>query len=143
MKFWDTSAVVPLLVSQPVSDLVRPLLRADEGIVVWWATAVECMSALARLERTGELQSPAVQVAADALALLRQGWTEVTPTDAVRDTATRLLRVHPLRAADALQCAAAVVWSGGSPVGLEFVTADARLRDAMSREGFTIRPVLD
>ena len=48
----------------------------------------------------------------------------------------RVLRVHPLRAADALQLAAALEWSGGAASGM-FITYDERLRDAASREGFT------
>jgi predicted nucleic acid-binding protein len=123
-----------------MSDPVRLLLRADEDVVVWWGTPVECISAVARLERTGELEPPAAQGALDALALLRSGWTEVVPSESVRDRASRLLRVHPLRAADALQGAAALVWAGGSRSGPDFVTVDERLGTVMAREGFTIRP---
>jgi hypothetical protein len=47
----------------------------------------------------------------------------------------RLLRVHPLRAAGALQLAAALEWAGAPPDG-ELVTFDERLREAAVREGF-------
>jgi hypothetical protein len=48
----------------------------------------------------------------------------------------RLLRVHPLRAADSLQLAAAVVASEGDPGELPFVCLDEKLAQAASREGF-------
>ena len=66
------------------------------------------------------------------------GWMEVPATAPVREQAMRLLRVHPLRAADALQLAAALVAAGFQPDGLPFVTLDSRQADAAEREGFTV-----
>lgn len=140
MKFWDTSAVVPLCLAQPASADVRPLLLADGDMVVWWGTVVECTSALARLERSGELGPHGVRAAFRALDLLRAGWTEVAASEAARDRAARLLRTHQLRAGDAMQLAAALIWSGGTTAGLELVTLDDRLRAAAVREGFTVLP---
>ena len=70
------------------------------------------------------------------------GWHEVEASDTVRETATRFLRVHALRAGDALQLAAAFVVSGGQPSTLQIVTLDERLSSAARREGFvlTIEP---
>ena len=65
-------------------------------------------------------------------------WQEVLPTDAVRSTAQRLLRVHALRVADSLQLAAAVVAAEHDPVSLPLVSLDERLCDAAAREGFAI-----
>ena len=66
---------------------------------------------------------------------------KIRPTERVRRAAARLLRVHPLRAADALQLAAAIVGSEDRPETLPFVTLDDRLADAATREGFrVIRP---
>lgn len=67
-------------------------------------------------------------------------WTEVEPSEAVREQAARVLRLHPLRAADSLQLAAAMVWCQGDPSHGEFVCLDHRLRDAARREGFVILP---
>ncbi len=67
-------------------------------------------------------------------------WTEVLPSDEVRARARRLLRVHALRAADALQLAAALVWAG-SPAGHGFVTYHERLGLAARLEGFTVLPM--
>lgn len=74
------------------------------------------------------------------LRTLHETWTEVEPANAVREQAGRILRLHPLRAADALQLAAALVWCQGDPLQQEFVCLDQRLRVAARREGFTVLP---
>ena len=58
--------------------------------------------------------------------------------DAVRSRAVALLARHPLRAADALQLASALVLAEGDPSSLEFVCLDNNLADAAEREGFTV-----
>ncbi len=50
----------------------------------------------------------------------------------------RLLRTHSLRAADALQLAAARAASEERPDTLPFVTLDERLALAAQREGFAV-----
>lgn len=139
MRFWDASAVVPLVVTEPGSRHVERWAKEDPGIVAWWGTEVECAAAIARLERDGLLDESAVEAALAGLAQLARGWIEVEPSDVVRETATRLLRVHALRAGDALQLAAAHVASDRRPASLEFVTLDDRLASAARREGFVVR----
>lgn len=138
MKFWDASAVVPLLVSEAPRDTLLDALGADPAMIVWWGTTVECTSALACREREGALGSADVSIAMTQLRDLGRKWHEVLPSELVRTTAQRLLRVHPLRAADALQLAAAIVASEGEPASLELVCIDDRVNDAASREGFRI-----
>ncbi len=106
---------------------------------VWWATETECVSALARLEREGALTDTAIGDALERLDNLAQAWNEVQPVMAVRGIARRLLRVHALRAADALQLAAAVILAEGVPASLDIVTLDERLAAAARREGFAVR----
>jgi predicted nucleic acid-binding protein len=132
VRFWDTSAIVPLLIEEPRTQAVIETLRIDAEIVVWWATRVECASALARLERLGA----STDEARERLEMLAGTWHEVEATDRVRRGATRLLRAHSLRAADALQLAAAIIASESEPETLSFVTLDERLAEAASREGF-------
>jgi predicted nucleic acid-binding protein len=48
----------------------------------------------------------------------------------------RFLRVHPLRAADALQLAAAFTAAERRPSSLAFVCMDEKLLAAAKREGF-------
>lgn len=136
MRFWDSSAIVPLLVPQPSTPLIEGLLRTDAEILVWWSTPLECISALARLEREGSLANRDVSLAQARLRALAEAWHEVQPHERVRSRAGRLLRVHPLRAADALQLAAALEAAGEAP--LELVCLDRRLGEAASRENLIV-----
>jgi predicted nucleic acid-binding protein len=135
VKFWDSSALVTLVLQQPRTSEARVLLEEDGDVAAWWGSAVECASAIARLHRDGHLGESAERDARALLDMLRRSWFEVQPGDAVREQALRLLRVHTLRAADALQLAAALEWAGAPPEG-DFVTFDDRLRAAAVREGF-------
>ena len=139
MNFWDSSAVVPLLVGEQMTAAVLDVLSRDRQMHVWWGTEVECVSTLARLDR--ERVDPAILSSAlERLAALREDWHEVAPGTLVRETAKRLLRVHPLRAADSLQLAAAWVLADQEPASVTIVSLDDRLRDAARREGFAFLP---
>lgn len=138
MRFWDSSAIVPLLVLEGSSEAAVAALEADPDVVAWWGTPIECASALARREREGDLTADGTSVALSRLDALRSTWAEVQPVDRVRATAVRLLRTHPLRAADALQLASAIAVAEDHPETLPFVTLDEHLADAASREGFTV-----
>lgn len=138
MKFWDSSALVPLLAAEPATRPVLSLYTRDPEAVVWWATPVECASAIARLERDELLTSADAVRAFERLDALAASWLQVEPTDEIRETARRLLRVHALRAADALQLAAAFVAAERRPPTMTFVTLDERLRTAAAREGFVL-----
>jgi hypothetical protein len=138
MKFWDASAIVPLLVTEPTTRTFQGLAAKDSTILVWWATEVECASAIARLEREGALDEPSASQAFERLKELARTWHEVDPSDAVREAAVRFLRVHPLRTPDALQLAAAFVAAERRPVSLEVVTLDDRLAVAARKEGFAL-----
>ena len=120
--------------------MVRELLAEDTSMVVWWGTRTECVSALMRRTREGGTTRADERAARHVLHSLASAWMEMQPNEALRDTAERLLAVHPLRAADALQLAAALSWCGQAPAGQHFVTFDQRLRDASFREGFTVLP---
>jgi predicted nucleic acid-binding protein len=141
VKFWDSSAVVPLLVPEVTSESMQRLYDRDPVMVAWWATEIECTSAVARQQRLGQLQEEVATAAFARLNALRAGWHEVEPGEEVRESAKRLLRVHDLRSADALQLAAAVFVAEARPSTLEFVSLDDRLLAAARREGFsTIKP---
>ena len=138
MRFWDSSALLPLFVQEATSGAVADAYELDADVIAWWATQVECASTLARLERDGRLSGPALTAALGRVARFAAAWHEVQPLPVIRQTAVRLLRVHDLRAADALQLAAALTASEGQPDSLPFVTLDARLAAAADREGFGI-----
>jgi predicted nucleic acid-binding protein len=136
--FWDASAIVPLLIAEPSTRRLQALAASDPDMLVWWGSQVECASALARLERDAALDARTAGLAFDRLKQLVQGWHEVDPNDIVRETAARLLRVHPLKAADALQLAAAFTVAEQRPASLEMLTLDERLASAAQKEGFFV-----
>ncbi len=140
MKFWDSSAIIPLCLQEPTSEQVRAVLKADEDIVVWWTTRIECLSALERRQREGALHAETQLKSRAVLTALATTWSEVLPSERVRQRAERLLAVHPLRAADALQLAAALVWAEETPQGLEVVCLDKNLREGALKEGFAVLP---
>lgn len=136
MRFWDSSAVVPLLVAEAESTAMLRLHDSDPVMVAWWATEIECVSAIARRHRIGQLPDEVLADAMGRLASLSAAWHEVEPGEEVRESAKRFLRVHDLRAADALQLAAAFFLSEARPSTVEFVSLDDRLVAAARREGF-------
>ena len=138
MRFWDASAIVPLLLDEPGREAVLAMLESDPVVVVWWGTPVELVSAISRRERDGGLTLAAVALAIQRTRALERAWHQVPPTDTLRGRAQRLLRVHPLRAADSLQLAAALSIAGDDPASLSFVSLDQRLADAARREGLDV-----
>lgn len=141
MKFWDSSAIVALLVEEREGRALLEVLERDSSMLAWWGTPVECVSAVARRERDGSLAAKDAAQAFDRLRMLAESWTEVLASEELRTVAQRLLRVHPLRAADSLQLAAAIVAAEGSPRSLPFVCLDQRLVEAAEKEGFAVEPV--
>jgi len=115
VKFWDASAIVPLLVAETTTERLQALAQRDPDMLAWWGSAVECASALARLERDAALDPKSAELAFQRLKQIADAWHEVEPSELVRENAVRFLRVHPLRAADALQLAAAFVGADAGP----------------------------
>ena len=138
MRYWDTSAILPLIVDEPARERLLELYQEDSQIVAWWATPVEIASAVARREREGAISAEDADRALKATKRLAAAWHEVVPSDAIRRTAERLLRVHALRAADSLQLSAALIAATHDPATLEMVCFDNRLTAAARREGFTV-----
>lgn len=137
IAFWDASALVPLCVQEITSRHAQSHFRKSTP-VVWWGTAVEIHSAIARLHRLGRLQVAEKPGALSRLALLSQGWREILPAEPLRDLALRLLDIHELRAADSLQLAAALTWCRQHPAIRKFVSGDQRLSKAATSAGFSV-----
>lgn len=121
---------------------MRGLYHGDPVVVAWWGSVVECASAIARLEREGRLSIRAATAARARLERFHATWQEVQPSDVVQGEARRLLRLHDLRAADALQLASARAASEGRPATIAFAGLDVRLRAAAEREGFALVPAI-
>lgn len=140
MKFWDSCAIIPLCISEPFSETVRAIAQEDEGIVAWWGTPIECCSAFARYRRENNISMDEERAFRGLVNSLAESWNEIIPSEEARILASRLLLKYPLRAADSLQLAAAVIWSGYQQENYEFVCLDKRLRDAAQAEGFKVLP---
>lgn len=138
MMFWDSSAIVPLLVTQRWTALALDAYRQDSDMFVWWGTQVECDSAIARLERDNALGASAARRATQRLDALLKSAQEIQPVEPMRRLARRLLRTHPLRGADAVQLAAALIASEDQPDTLPWICFDDRLATAAEKEGFAV-----
>ena len=138
MIFWDASAAVALLFEEGPSVRVRVVLEEDADMAVWWGTSVECLSAIGRREREAGLAPGGLDDARRALHRMRDRWTEIAPTDEVRTRAEDLMLRHPLRAGDALQLGAALVWAADRPSVRPFCSLDRNLARSARGEGFVL-----
>jgi predicted nucleic acid-binding protein len=138
MRFWDSSAIVPILCPQAATPAVLALRDADPSIGVWSWTPVECVSALRRLQREGTIGAPEVRLGRTRLDDLRSVWVEISDLRAVATRAERCLVAHSLTAADAGQLAAALIISERLGRPIQFVTLDRRLAEAARQEGFVV-----
>ena len=138
MKFWDASAVVPLIIREAGSDLVRPWLRDDPDMVLWILSRLELVSAIERRARERKLTARQRALALGRIERLSKDAHEVSDVAAVRSRAVPLLARHPLRAADAVQLSAALLVADPDPSSLTVVALDRRLAEAAQREGFRV-----
>lgn len=138
MKFWDSSALVPLIIEEPTSPTCRQLLRTDPAQIVFCFTRTEILSALWRRRRAGRLDDNDMTTVEARLDKLSARWTEVISVVEVRGAAERLLRTHPLRAADSLQLGACIAVFGSQRRDREFVVLDDLLAEAARQEGFKV-----
>lgn len=140
MRFWDSSALVAVAVEEKATRSVRALSREDSELVVWILSEVEIASALWRRRRENELTEVVRSEAQRQMDLALSNAVTVADVPAVARRARRLLAAHTLRAADAMQLAAALLACEDEPIRLPFVTLDDRLAEAATREGFTVVP---
>ncbi|MFI5351978.1 MAG: type II toxin-antitoxin system VapC family toxin [Candidatus Binatales bacterium] len=138
MRFWDSSALLPLFLPERFTQRAEAWLESDPKVTIWALTRVEVLSAIARRRRAEPETVGLLQIARREAMRSWLNWTEVTDLASVRRHAERIVETHPLRAADALQLGAALVAAEGDPSTLEFVTLDRRLADAAEREGFPV-----
>jgi uncharacterized protein len=138
--FWDSSAVVPIVLPEARSAELTSILAADPEPAVWWSTLVECHSACYRRHRRAPIPDTVLRDALQRLNAFCEDADQVSAGDQVRRRAVRLLATHDLRAADSLQLAAALIWCEENPHGEPFISLDDRLRAAARAEGFDVRP---
>ena len=138
MRFWDTSALIPLVVAERGTARAERLLRDDPSVIVWTLTRVELLSALARRRREEPASGRRLLAARREIMAAWPRWSEVTAVEVVRRHAERVVDAHPIRAADALQLGAALVAANDDPAALDFVTFDQSQAVAAEREGFRV-----
>ncbi len=138
MRFWDSSALVPLFVNERGTTRAEGWLREDPVVIVWASTRVELLSAFARRRREEPGAARRLSAARREMIVAWADWSEITTIEVVRRHAERLVESHPLRAADAFQLGAALVAADGDPTALAFVTFDDAQADAAEREGFHV-----
>lgn len=136
MKFWDSSALFPLVAEDEHGIDAASIYASDPELTVWCLSPVEVWSAMTRRRREGVARSPEMRSAKACLDGLSRNWVEIQAFADVARIAKRLLETHPLRAADSLQLAAALFATDARADDLEFVTFDRRLAAAAEREGF-------
>lgn len=138
MRFWDTSALLPTIVDEPTTDACLSLLSMDPTVLVWEGTLIELLSVVGRLRREAEgLDDLCSSIRLDVQSRWAT-WARVADWSRVSAPAQRLVSVHPLKAADSLQLAAAIVASEERPHTLPFVTRDRALARAAQLEGFPV-----
>ena len=138
MRFWDSSAIVPLVIAEPQTSRMSELLAEDPDAYIWMLTPVEIASAIWR--RLRESQENEIGRSAETLLVAAVSlFEQVKAVSDVADVARVLIARHPLTAADALQLAAAIVAREHKPA-LQFVTLDNRLADAARAERFVVLP---
>lgn len=138
MRFWDTSALIALVVAERATAQVERWLREDPDVIVSMLTRVELLSALARRRRQEPGAARRLLAARREILSAWRHWSEVTAVDIVRRYAERIVETHPVRAADALQIGAALAAAEDDPATLEFVTLDQQQAAAAEREGFPV-----
>ena len=138
MRYWDSSALAPLLVAEQASEQVRDWVADDPAVVTWIWTRVELSGAVERRARRGELSVVERRVLLARVGDLADRWDEVVEVLAVRSRALALLARHDLRAADAAQLGAALLAAEDDPSSLAFVCLDQRLANAADREGLRV-----
>ncbi len=138
VRFWDTSALIALVVAERATARAERWLREDPDVVVWTLTRVELLSALARRRREEPRSAPHLLAARREILSAWERWSEVAAVEVVRRYAERVVETHPIRAADALQIGAALVAAEDNPASIAFVTLDRNLAEAAEREGFHV-----
>lgn len=133
--FFDTSALLPLVVEEPSTPLCQRLWEDADSVVVSRLAYVETAAALALAERVDRVTDEQVSSAWDSFLEL---WPQVHVVDAdesVIETAAGLTRPHGLRGYDAVQCASAVAIADEETVA---ASGDRRLLDAWGRLGVAV-----
>lgn len=140
MNFWDASAIFPLYIDEESTPEILHLRDQCDSITIWTLTPVEVVSALFRLQRMGKSSTEVIDKSVRRALEMESAFQIIEDVEMVKLKAARVLRLHPLKAADALQLAAALVALSDDDSHYTFVTLDKRLSEAAAKEGFLVLP---
>lgn len=140
MKFWDASALVPLMINEEATSIVRKCLSEDERIITWAWSRFEVVSAIERRVREGSVSRSERRNVLERFQAFANSWDEITDLVSVRTKAIALLARHPIRATDAGQLGAALLVDEVTPGVLSFVCLDQRLSIAAELEALRVIP---
>lgn len=139
MRYWDTSALLPLLLKQRCSENIREIIKEDKAISTSWISKVELSSAICRLEREGHISEIELDSLLRRVDMLIQSCCIVHPSEKLSDRAMRALRSHSIKSLDAIQLASALIVSKDVTNNFEFITLDKQLGNIARKEGFIVR----
>jgi predicted nucleic acid-binding protein len=138
VRFWDSSAIVPIVAAEPMTEAMANCLLPIPMSSCGALTEVEVASALMRTARdAGQERIRDAEALLDALAAT---WQTIDRVTEVAVDARQLLRRYNLTAADSLQLAAALLLRRRMSTALAFVVLDQRLATAARAEGLTVLP---
>jgi uncharacterized protein len=135
IAYFDTSAVVPLLVAEPGSARAASLWAGADRVVSVRLMYPETRAALAQAARRGRLTARQLRDAVTGFDSLFEEIDIVEVDDALARRAGELAEVRQLRGYDAVHLAAADRVHDPSVV---VVAGDGALLDAATAEGMTV-----
>jgi uncharacterized protein len=127
IAYFDTSAVIPLIIEEPTSSQCRRLWNDANRIVSVRLLYPEARAAIARANRLGRLTAAQLSAAVDELDDVIQQIDHIELTTALAHTAGELAQAHGLRGYDAVHLAAAQI---ADDPELVLVTGDHELATA-------------
>jgi uncharacterized protein len=137
IAYFDTSALVKLVIAEDGAEQARSLWRQAGEVVVSRLAWPEAVAALAAAHRGRRLAEEGYRTATHALRLCFERCTMVGVADPLVDRAADLAAAYDLRAADAIHLATALAAIEADSV---FVTWDKRLRLAVTQAGIVAAP---
>ena len=140
IAYFDTSALVPLLVDEPTSDTAGRLWNASDRVVTVRLTYPETRAALATAHRLGRISSAGLATAKQGLQLLAHQLDYVELTAELASRAGDIAEAHALRGSDAVHVTAAELVNDTE---LVFVSSDIKQRETAHRLGLSIANLAD
>ncbi len=132
IAYFDTSAMIPLLIDEPLSGLAERVWRRASWVASARVSYVEARSGLARACRMGRISPVELREAVEGLKRLHRQLHQVEITADLAERAGQLAEELALRACDAIQLAAAASLDIDDMV---VVTGDRKLATAAQTLG--------